>query len=279
MGRNSPTMAQPRCEGFTMVELVISMLIAAVVAGFVAMMMTTPVDAYIAQSRRAELSDAAETAMRRIRADVRKALPDSLRAGMVNGAATLEFIEVSAAAGYRQWTAGDSLDINAAPDNGFDAAGAQLTLRPLNRLVVGHIRNDAIYNVYRSGSAVITPVGTAIGYDAGTQHFSMSLAHSFPRDPPNHRAYAVVGVTRYECDTAAGVLRRYDELPIEETMNPIAAAASVIARDVTACSFRVLDSSAEHGGIAIVELTVSRAAGGNVESLRVVRQIRVENVA
>jgi hypothetical protein len=42
-------------------------------------------------------------------------------------------------------------------------------------------------------------------------------------------------------------------------------------------SVRLLDSTAEHGGIAIDEMTASRAAGGNVERLRVVRQIRVEN--
>lgn len=259
-----------------MVELVISMVIAAIVAGFVAMMITTPVDAFIAQSRRAELSDAAETAMRRISADVRGALPDSLRAGVINGAASLDLMEVSAATSYRQWTTGDSLTINAAPDNGFDAAGAQLTARPLNRLIVGHIRNDANFDAY-TASTVITPAGTTIAYDAGTRRFSLSPPHSFPRDPPSQRAYAIAGVTRYECDTAAGVLRRYDGLPVQAAMNPIAAPATVIARDITACSFRVLNSTAEHGGIAIVEMTVSRAAGGNVERLRVVRQIRVEN--
>jgi MSHA biogenesis protein MshO len=270
-------MKRTRCQGFTMVELVVSMVIAAIVAGFVAMMMTTPVDAFIAQSRRAELSDAAETAMRRISTDVRRALPDSLRAGVINGAASLDLMEVSAATSYRQWTTGDPLTINAAPDDGFDAAGAQLTARPLDRLVVGHIRNDVNFDAYAAASTVITPVGTSIAYDVGTRRFSISPAHSFPRDPSSQRAYAIAGVTRYECDTAAGVLRRYDGLPVEAAMNPIAAPVTVIARDITACSFRVLDSTAEHGGIAIVEMTVSRAAGGNVERLRVVRQIRVEN--
>jgi hypothetical protein len=139
------------------------------------------------------------------------------------------------------------------------------------------IRNDATFDAYAAASTVITPVGTTIAYDAGTQRFSISPAHSFPRDPPSQRAYAIAGVTRYECDTAAGVLRRYESLPVEAAMNPVVAPVTVIARDITACSFRVLDSTAEHGGIAIVEMTVSRAAGGNVERLRVVRQVRVEN--
>lgn len=259
-----------------MVELVVSMVIATIVVGFVSMMVAAPVDAYIAQSRRAELSDSAETAMRVINTDVHGALPESLRTGLVNGAPTLEMIEVSAAAGYRQWTTGDSLNINAAADDGFDAAGAQVTSRPLNRMVVAPSRIDATYNVYRSGTAVITPPGTSITYTSATAHFSISPGYSFPRDSANFRAYAVVGVTRYECDTAAGVVRRY-ELPIIEIMGPAGGPGTLVASDVTACSFRVLDSTTEHGGMVIIEMTVARATGGNVESLRVVRQVKVEN--
>src|SRR5687767_2484403 len=125
-----------RHRGFTMVELVVSMVIATILAGFVGLTMTTPVEAYLAQARRAELSDAAETATRMLARDVRGALPESLRSGVVGGFQALEMIEVSAVAGYRTWTTGDSLDIGQ-PDDRFDVAGAQIAARPLNRLVVG----------------------------------------------------------------------------------------------------------------------------------------------
>ena len=256
-----------------MVELVVSLVIATIVAGFVAMTMTTPVDSYLAQTRRAELSDSAESAMRTIARDVRTALPDSLRAGVVNGAAVLEMIEVSASAGYRQWTIGDALLINA-PDNTFDVAGAQFSGRPRNRLVVGASKSDPTYDPYGS-SGVMSPAGVNVDFANGK--FSLASPHTFPRNSPSQRAYAVVGTTRFECDTAAGVLRRYDSLNISSAMNPVGGAGSIVARDVTACSFRTVGSAAEHGGIAIVEVTVSRPAGGNVESLKVVRQLRVEN--
>jgi MSHA biogenesis protein MshO len=259
-----------------MVELVVSMVIATILAGFVGLTMTTPIQAYLAQARRAELSDSAETAMRTIARDVRGALPESLRQGVVNGFQALEMIEVSAVAGYRSWATGDALDIDQ-PDSGFDAAGAQLNGRPLNRLVVGPSRADPNRDPYLN-TAVITPAGQpVITFNPTSQRFTLPSPHTFPAPgPTSQRAYAVVNTIRYVCDTAAGVLRRYENLAIQQAMNPVAGGI-IVARDITACTFRPQNSSAEHGGIAIVEITVSRATGGNTESLRLLRQLRVEN--
>lgn len=258
-----------------MVELVVSMVIATILAGFVGLTITTPVESYMAQARRAELSDSAETAMRIIARDVSGALPESLRNGVVNGAETLEMIEVSAVAGYRAWTAGDPLQIGA-PDGAFDAAGAQLTGRPLNRLVVGPNRSDATRNPYLN-TPVISPAGPAMTFNAATRRFSLPAVHTFPAPgSPNQRAYAVVGTTRFVCDTAAGVLRRYQDLPIQPAMNALAG-GTVIARDIASCRFRTLDSTAQNGGLAVVEITVSRAYRSNTENVRVMRQLRVEN--
>lgn len=259
-----------------MVELVVSMLIATILAGFVGMTMTTPVQAYLAQARRAELSDSAETAMRSVARDVRGALPESLRWGFVGGFQALEMIEVSGVAGYRTWVTGDSLDIGT-PDNRFDVAGAQTTGRPLNRLVVGPNRDPAFPNLdpYLN-TAVITPAGQPITTFNTTQVRLQSL-HTFPSPgSPSQRAYAVVGSILYVCNTTAGVLLRYDNLAIQQTMAP-AGAGVIVARDIAACTFRTQPSAAEHGGIAIVEITVSRANGANTESLRMMRQLRVEN--
>jgi MSHA biogenesis protein MshO len=263
-----------RYGGFTMVELVVSMVIATILAGFVGLTMTTPVEAYLAQARRSELSDSAETAVRSLARDVRGALPESLRPGVVGGSEALEMIEVSAVAGYRVWESGDPLDIDQS-DSSFDAAGALLTGRRLNRLVVGASRANPTYDPYLN-TAVITPVGPPISFDPANQSFTLPAPHRFPRGSTNQRAYAVVGTIRYVCDTVAGVLRRYENLAIQPAMDPIAG-GTIVARDIAACTFRTQSSAAEHGGIAIVEITVSRATGGNTEGLRVMRQLRVEN--
>lgn len=257
-----------------MVELVVSMLIATILAGFVGLTMTTPIQAYLAQARRAELSDSADMATRILSRDVRGALPESLRWGVVGGFQALEMIEVSGVAGYRAWTSGDSLNIGI-PDDRFDVAGARITGRPLNRLVVGPKSGDANLDPYLN-TAVITLAGQPISA-FNAQQVRLQSPHTFPStSSPNGRAYAVVGSILYVCNTTAGVLLRYDNLPIQQAMAP-AGVGAIVARDITACRFRTLSSAAEHGGIAIVELTISRANGGNTESVRVMRQLRVEN--
>lgn len=65
--------------GFTLIEAIIVILITAVVVGMVTMFMRMPFLAYIDVAARAELTDAAETATRRIARDVRLALPNSVR--------------------------------------------------------------------------------------------------------------------------------------------------------------------------------------------------------
>jgi len=257
-----------------MVELVVSMLIATILAGFVGLTMTTPVQAYLAQARRAELSDSAETAIRILARDVHGALPESLRWGVVGGFQALEMIEVSGVAGYRTWTTGDSLDIGI-PDDRFDVAGAQTTGRPLNRLVVGPKSGDANLDPYLN-TAVITLAGQPIS-TFNSQRVRLQSLHTFPASvSPSGRAYAVVGSILYVCNTTARVLLRYDNLPIQQAMTP-AGVGAIVARDISACTFGTQSSAAEHGGLASVEITVSRANGGNTESLRVMRQLRVEN--
>lgn len=278
MPRAAPTIVR-RCRGFTVVELVISMVLATIVAGFVAMMIGTPVDAYLAQSRRAELSDAAETAMRLLREDVRNALPDSLRPSTVNGSPVLEMIEVSAVANYRTvWTTGDPLQIGA-PDAVFDAVAAVNLAGPVRHLAVGHSNNNGS-DVYAPTtlSGVITPAMNITLNGAGTQ-VTLPSSFQFTTDLPTHRAYLVDGVTRYECNTATRELRRSRGSAISAAPAGVVAPFDVIARDVAACSFRVRNGTAEHGGIAIVEITISRATNGNPESLRMFRQLRVENIS
>ncbi len=69
----------PRSLGVTLVELVIVIAIAGVIAAIVGVFLLRPIQGYDAQVRRAELVDAAESALRRIARDIRRALPNSVR--------------------------------------------------------------------------------------------------------------------------------------------------------------------------------------------------------
>lgn len=72
-------MNQGRSRGFTMVELVVVLVVTGIIAATLAVTIRPTVDAYTAVKGRADLTDQADAAMRRIVRDVRSAVPNSLR--------------------------------------------------------------------------------------------------------------------------------------------------------------------------------------------------------
>jgi len=99
-----------RQRGFTLVELVMVIVILGIVGGMVAVFMRAPIEAYFDSGRRAALTDVADTAVRRMSRDLRKALPNSIRTSTVNGSDTcLEFIPTRTGARYRELDRGRAL--------------------------------------------------------------------------------------------------------------------------------------------------------------------------
>ena len=87
-------------RGFTLVELVITLSVSAIVAGLVSSFIARPMEGYVDLARRAVLVDSGETALRRIARDVHAALPNSLRIGA--GATAVELLHTADGARYRR---------------------------------------------------------------------------------------------------------------------------------------------------------------------------------
>jgi len=66
-------------EGFTVIELIVTMVILSVLAAVVGGFIRPTIDSYFAVQQRADLADQADLAIRRAIADVRSAVPNSLR--------------------------------------------------------------------------------------------------------------------------------------------------------------------------------------------------------
>ncbi len=275
--------------GFTLVELMITMVLSTIVVGFTSLMIATPVQAYIAQSRRAELSDSAEAAMRSISTDVQRALPNSVRWGTVSGVRVLEMVRVFDVVSYRDaWLERQAMQFGT-PTSGFSSlqevncvALATIAAMVRPQLVVDNRRAPSYRTVYGLTN-IITPATSTIGCNTTAAGTDLTISPAFRFTDyndrsSNTRAYIVSGVTQYQCDLNAGVLRRYEWLAIRSAIVLATGATTVIARDVTACAFQAIAGNGDHGGIAIIEITTSRAVGGNgTDRLRMVRQIRVEN--
>ena len=119
---------QRRMAGFTLIEAIMVIVITGIVASIVAVFIRSPVQGYIDSVRRAELTDQADVALRRMSRDVRLALPNSLRVTTSAANVTyIEFIMTSDGGRYRDpsdgSTAGDFLSFSSAADLTFDVHG------------------------------------------------------------------------------------------------------------------------------------------------------------
>jgi MSHA biogenesis protein MshO len=85
-------------QGFTIVELVIVIVVTGIIAASLTVFFRPAMDSYLSSRARADLSDQAETALRRMVRDVRAAVPNSIR---TPGSQCVELIPTSTGGRYR----------------------------------------------------------------------------------------------------------------------------------------------------------------------------------
>lgn len=259
-----------RQAGFTLIELIVALTVSVVVIGFVANFIAVPVQSHLAQARRSDLAASAEAVTHWMSQDVRGALPNSVRVATVGGRPAVEMVDVAAATIY-----GDTLNF-AAPDDQFNVLG--LPGAAATHVVIANL-GTAAQNVY-TPTNVIAPAGV----DVLSSTITLAPSHQFVGQSAHRRAFLVspaTAVVRYECDFAARTLRRYDNLPIAGAFAalPAGTPSRLIARDVTACTFTRRAGNADHGGLLLIRVTISRVTNGATDTLRVMKQLKVEDAA
>jgi len=140
--------------GFTLVEMIMVMVITGIIGGMVAIFIQAPVQGYINSENRAELTDIADTAMRRMARDVRTAVPNSVRiTGCVAGNPCVEFIPTKDGGRYRIATPGNALTFGTGGSNTFDIIGTQISFAAGDYIVIGNTQSSgaAAYDVSLNG--------------------------------------------------------------------------------------------------------------------------------
>jgi MSHA biogenesis protein MshO len=281
-----------RQNGFTLVELVVTMTVSAVVVSFMAMFITGPVSGFADQSRRARLVDSADTSLRRMSRDVRRALPNTVRTRANGSVVALEMLSTVDGGRYRAQppgTADQVLDFTAA-DSAFNVIAAFTQIAKPFSSTVHYL---AIYNVGVPGadayelSNVITPPGTqidvAVDGASGEDRVTLTPAFRFAYGAPTQRVFLVDGPVSYLCDAAGGTLTRYDSYAIAQDhaardsaveLLAAGASASLMADRVASCSFSYAPGTAERAGLLSLELNVSTQG----ESINLLSQVHVDNV-
>ena len=238
---HSTTIARQR--GFTLIELIMVIVLLGVIGGMVSIFMRGPIDAYFASARRAALTDVADTTMRRMSRDIRKALPNSIRTPTtIPPGQCIEFIPTKTGGRYRADVDasgnGDFLDFSAA-DSSFNMLGSNNALPNDQRIASGDL--IAVYNLGIPGSdayaedntATVRAVPTESGVPAETTIAIISKL--FPLASGSNRFQVIPGaekVVTYVC--SAGKLYRTVS-PTFSSNCP--ATGPILARDVSACNF------------------------------------------
>jgi MSHA biogenesis protein MshO len=281
-----------RQRGFTLVELVVTLVISTIVVAFVSMFISGPVRGFADQSRRVRLVDAADAAMTRIGRDIRRSLPNSVRVTASAGVAALEVMSTVDGARYRAQPPGGAAEILdfAAADGSLNVLGPFTQVaKPFSS--TSHFL--AVYNVGVPGADayelanVITPAGTTITIAAdgatGEDRVTLSPAFRFAYPSPTQRVFLVDGPVTYLCDTVAGTLLRYRGYAVAPSQSDrdshgellaAGATASLMANQLVGCAFTYTPGTAERAGLVSLQLAV----GAQGETVSLLSQVHVDNV-
>lgn len=292
--------------GFSLVELIVVIVITGVIAGTVGVFIVRPIQGYDAQLRRAELVEAAESALRRMQRDIRRALPNSIRireavsgtTGNVTCPAAgntcvLELLFAVDGARYRANPPGGPAARMqfGVVETDFDVIGvlqnfAQISAANDWLVINNQVVTGSQYNAYFGDNrGRLSSVATAVSHInlVGT-NFAATLAS------PRQRFFIVNTPVTYLCDTSANAqtLTRYSGYAIttnhasvdtDAELMGAGAPTTVRARSadlVSSCQFSYQPGSSSRSGLVTIALTISDPQTN--EEARLLHQVHVDNV-
>jgi len=280
-----PRARVPRARGVTLVEMIVVITITGILAAAVAVFIRRPVEGYIDAARRAELSDIADTALRRITRDLRNALPNSIRITAAGGVNYLEYLQTGGGGRYRSDVdsigGGDPLNFTAA-DTTFNVIGPMPTMVAGDSIVIYNLNWDPAIT---TANAYVGDNRAAYASNTATT-ITLSAATLFPFASPGKRFQVVQQPVTYACDPVGGTVRRIAGYAIQAAQpnNVAAAPLSTAPSNVllatsiapAGCSFSYVTGSGatQRTGVASLFLEISQAG----ESVRLFQQVHVNNV-
>lgn len=287
-----------RMTGVTLIELVIVMVLTAILAT----MMTSfilPVFHYADTKRRAEMTDMADTALRRMARDLHNALPNSVR--VTPDGQSVEMLLLRAGGRYRAdigsaggtaCPADGSGDPSilvfgaSSPDTCFKSLGGVLNVAnivPNSDFVVvynlqpGTTNADAYAFPGTGGNKSLI---TAVASEANQVRFAIA-SNAFRFESPAQRFQVIEGPVSYVCDPTTKTLTRYSGYPIASAQlaPPVGGSSALVVSNVT-CQFTYdAFALALSEGLVTLSLSISsQDLKGSPETVSLYETVHVSNI-
>jgi MSHA biogenesis protein MshO len=260
--------------GFTLVEMIVTILVTSVVVTMVSMFIKKPIDAYVDVSNRAELTDIADTALRRIARDLHTAVPNSLRQPANN---CIIFLPTVTGGRYRANVdnsgSGNAVDFTQAIQQ-FDVIGSMPAIPSAGDHVV-------IYNLGVMGDDAYNGDNMATIRNASATTIQLVGTKLFPFSSPSNRFHVVPDsdqAVSYVYDGAAQTLYRVSHFGFSTAACPstTAAGSTVLAQNVTAATFAYTQNTYQvnqRDGLLAMQLAIST----NNETVSLYHEVHIDN--
>jgi MSHA biogenesis protein MshO len=282
-----------RQRGFTLVEAIVVMVITGILSGIMVLFIRQPVKSYADAAGRADMSDTADLALRRMSRELHSALPNSIRVTVAGGVSLLEFIPTYAGGQYiavEDNVGGLPLKFSSATTQ-FDVAGpmpvAPYTIVDKDYIVVYNLGLGASVpetDAYQGGNRA-----QVIGNQGPGSTITLS-SHTFTVPSPGHRFQVARQPVTFRCQNNAngtGTLTRYwnYDFPSNQvdpsTLASATMRSAMMANNVLACDFSVSQPANQRSGLVGMTIALARpntGGGGNgLETLTLSDQIHVDN--
>lgn len=300
--RRTSRNAAPACEGVTLVELVVALVLVGIVAS-AALFFLLPLRQAVDTSARAELTDTADQALQRIGREVRLALPNSVRLDGGETGQVIEFLPVVVGGRYRAEGYGSGAPVGApctggdpesdrllfaAPDTCFKTIGpVGATITTAHRLVLSNYGIDFPgQDAYQTAGVLnwrqIALPGATAGSNDRIRFTSLVAFDRTLHDSPGKRYYVISNPVSFACDLGSGRLTRHAGYGAPQATQPTGGAlgaGDLLASNVSRCVFEYQSNVAPGIGLVTLRLGLTKAlSGGASETIELVHAIHVRNV-
>lgn len=279
-----------RQRGFTLIEAIMVITITGIIAGVVALFMRTPIQSYFDVERRAEMTDTADTALRRIGRDVRLALPNSVRVRDDDEGRAIEFLQTRTGGRYRAAAdpskatgsppGNDPLQFESVDENSFDLLGQAITFKSGDWIVFSNFGipgNDAYEDAPSNRRDYNGPIGT----DQTNVQISPDNPLPLSSASPGHRFQVVDTPVTYRCDDK--ILTRYWDYSISSTqlknpptdgLNKDGPLSAVLAQgDKIKCIFTYTVGVSQRNSLVSMQISITKKG----ETVSLYHEVHVSN--